>query len=251
MRRRSTGPIALLACVGLSPLACTPRETTTPSGVIVRWLDSGRGPEIAPEDWVLVHYDAWIPGGDWVDTTHDDGVPFLAPSSAEGLLVAGLDEALRLLRVGDRAAITLPAATAYSDVGKPPRVPPNSDLIYELEVLQRLETRENGLRIAVREEGSGEPASDGDWVVVDYTATHPRTGRELAATPRNQPLEFQLGASNMLPGLNAGIRGLRPGAKATLVLPPELAYGERGKPPWIAPGVHLIYELELRGVRER
>jgi FKBP-type peptidyl-prolyl cis-trans isomerase len=52
----------------------------------------------------------------------------------------------------------------------------------------------------------------------------------------------------MLKGWQEGLSSMREGGKRTLVIPPELGFGADGKPPRIAPGATLVFEIHLLGV---
>jgi FKBP-type peptidyl-prolyl cis-trans isomerase FkpA len=63
---------------------------------------------------------------------------------------------------------------------------------------------------------------------------------------RGEPIKFPL--SNVIRGWQEGVAMMKTGGKATLVIPPEIAYGDSGSPPVIAPGATLIFEIELLNV---
>ena len=65
-----------------------------------------------------------------------------------------------------------------------------------------------------------------------------------------EPFEFILGAGQVIRGWDEGIAELKKGQKATLICPPEYAYGKRGAPPDIPPNSTLKFEVEVLGYRE-
>lgn len=66
----------------------------------------------------------------------------------------------------------------------------------------------------------------GDHVRVHYTGTL-ADGTVFDSSAGRDPLEFTVGAGQMIPGFDRGVEGMEVGEKRTLVLPPEDAYGER------------------------
>lgn len=76
------------------------------------------------------------------------------------------------------------------------------------------------------------------------------TGEEFDASwNRGNPLEFQLGAGQVITGWDKGIQGMKVGGRRRLTIPAHLAYGERGAGGGvIAPGETLIFVCDLIGV---
>ena len=60
-----------------------------------------------------------------------------------------------------------------------------------------------------------------------------------------EPIEFILGARRVIPGWEEGIQLLNVGAKATLIIPPELGWGSRGAGSVIPPNATTIFDVEL------
>lgn len=95
-------------------------------------------------------------------------------------------------------------------------------------------------------EGEGDMPGPASFVTVTATGWL-RTGEVF------QPevsFDFQIGARDVIPGFEEGVREMRPGGKRKLVIPPELGYGGGGNPPaGIPPGAVLVFEVELVSVR--
>jgi peptidylprolyl isomerase len=95
-------------------------------------------------------------------------------------------------------------------------------------------------------EGTGAEAKSGDEVTVQYVGVGYESGEEFDASwDRDEPFTFQLGASQVIPGWEQGIEGMKVGGQRELVIPPELAYGEAGSPPAIGPSETLIFVVDL------
>jgi FKBP-type peptidyl-prolyl cis-trans isomerase FkpA/FKBP-type peptidyl-prolyl cis-trans isomerase FklB len=65
---------------------------------------------------------------------------------------------------------------------------------------------------------------------------------------RNEAIEFEIGSRKIIPGWNEGIKLMREGGKAVIIVPSDLAYGEQGKGD-IAPFTTLVFEIELLEVK--
>lgn len=95
-------------------------------------------------------------------------------------------------------------------------------------------------------EGDGATATAGDTVKVHYVGVAYSTGEEFDASwSRGDPLEFRLGAGQVIAGWDQGVQGMKVGGRRQLVIPPNLAYGDRGAGRTIAPGETLIFVCDL------
>jgi FKBP-type peptidyl-prolyl cis-trans isomerase FkpA len=105
--------------------------------------------------------------------------------------------------------------------------------------------------------GTGKEAGLGSTVSVNYTgwfykplALHQR-GRKFDSSVGREPLEFRLGAGQVIKGWEQGVAGMKVGGKRTLIIPSALAYGKRGSPGpgGIPPDSDLIFDVELLDVK--
>jgi len=97
--------------------------------------------------------------------------------------------------------------------------------------------------------GSGIRADDGDGVLVHYIGWMADGLRQFdSSRARADPLDFALGAGDVIRGLDQGVAGMRVGGKRRLTIPPALAYGDQGCGGVIPPNATLVFEVELLNV---
>ena len=95
-------------------------------------------------------------------------------------------------------------------------------------------------------EGQGAEARAGSVVEVHYVGVAFSSGEEFDSSwDRQVPLSFQLGAGRVIAGWDQGLQGMRVGGRRQLIIPPDLAYGDRGAGSVIAPGESLIFVCDL------
>src|SRR5262245_59754407 len=91
-------------------------------------------------------------------------------------------------------------------------------------------------------EGDGDEAVAGRTVVVHYVGVAHDTGEEFDASyNRGELLKFRL-------GVGQGVQGMKVGGRRQLLIPPHLAYGDRGAGGVIKPGATLVFVVDLLGV---
>jgi FKBP-type peptidyl-prolyl cis-trans isomerase FkpA len=93
--------------------------------------------------------------------------------------------------------------------------------------------------------GTGATAHAGDDVVVHYVGRLDNGQQFDSSRARRDPLDFALGAGDVIKGLDEGIPGMKVGGKRKLHIPARLAYGEHGLAGVIPPGAALLFEVEL------
>ena len=98
-------------------------------------------------------------------------------------------------------------------------------------------------------EGDGAEAKSGDTLSVQYVGAITNTGEIFDTSwDDKQPLEFPLGAGQVIPGWDQGLEGMKEGGRRELVIPSDLAYGEAGSPPNIGPNETLTFIVDLEKV---
>ena len=93
--------------------------------------------------------------------------------------------------------------------------------------------------------GKGATANHGDDVVVHYVGWLENGQQFDSSRARRDPLDFALGAGDVIKGWDQGIEGMKQGGKRKLTIPAALAYGEHGCGGVIPPHATLVFEVEL------
>ena len=112
-------------------------------------------------------------------------------------------------------------------------------------------TTKSGLQYADLKVGTGEVATKGNTVSVNYTGwfyMDGKRGSKFDSSESGKPLQFKVGAHQVINGWEEGIEGMKVGGKRELIIPPDLAYGARGYPGIIPPNSTLNFEVELVAV---
>ncbi|MEM1318683.1 MAG: FKBP-type peptidyl-prolyl cis-trans isomerase [Bacteroidota bacterium] len=119
----------------------------------------------------------------------------------------------------------------------------NQIINYAIDSLLDVQSTPSGLYYYIEEPGTGNPPPRGGRVTAHYRGRM-LDGKEFDSSyRRGQPLSFGLG--QMIPAWQEGIPMLRPGGKATFLVPSALAYGTRGFPGLIDPNTPLRFDVEL------
>lgn len=160
-------------------------------------------------------------------------------------------EQVEIIRVGEKAE-NFNAKEAFSsfEASKAERLKKEKEAREaELDELAAgFEKTDSGLRYQIIQKGEGQSAEKGKNVSVHYRGQLPDGTVFDSSYKRNQPIDFQLGVGQVIPGWDEGISLLKVGDKARFVIPSDLAYGSRGAGGVIPPNATLIFDVELMKV---
>ena len=119
----------------LAENAQNPGVTVLDSGLQYEVIESGPdgGESPTSSNSVLAHYHGTLPDGTVFDSSVDRGEPATFGVSQ---VIAGWTEALQLMKVGDKWRLFIPPDMAYGEASPTPAIPPNSALVFEVELLE-------------------------------------------------------------------------------------------------------------------
>ena len=124
--------VTFVAMTALSAHVSAAGTETLPSGVQVAHTTVGTGANPKATDTVQVHYRGTLANGKEFDSSYKRGAPATFPLNR---VVPCWTEGVQKMKVGGKATLTCPPATAYGDRGAGGAVPPNATLTFEIELL--------------------------------------------------------------------------------------------------------------------
>ena len=129
-------PLDLLGALTLMTAMAGPTfaadAVVLPSGVKVTHLSAGSGPSPVASDTVKVHYRGTLADGKEFDSSYKRNAPASFPL---GRVIPCWTQGLQKMKVGGKAQLVCPPATAYGEKGAAGAVPPNATLTFEVELL--------------------------------------------------------------------------------------------------------------------
>ena len=168
------------------------------------------------------------------------------PAAEEGTAEEGTEAAVPA--VDEDALILRLSPDLVADPQSQAGTDRNLIINYAIDELLEVQATPSGLYYRILEVGEGAPLEWGDRLRVHYRGYF-LDGREFDSSySRDEPLEFYIG--NMIAGWNEGLQLLRPGGKALLLIPSELAYGSEGLQDskgkyLVPPDKVLAFEIEV------
>jgi FKBP-type peptidyl-prolyl cis-trans isomerase len=95
----------------------------------------GTGPACKAGDTVRVHYTGTLLNGTKFDSSRDRNEPFEF-TLGQGMVIKGWDEGVVGMKKGGKRKLTIPSDKAYGPAGSPPKIPPNSPLVFDIELVE-------------------------------------------------------------------------------------------------------------------
>lgn len=216
--------------------------TTTPEGLkYALSVKMKKGKPVAKGEMVRVVYRSFV--NDTVEIAKSDNreapYEFVA---GNGDVLKGLDLAVQLLKVGEKATVIIPPALAYG-AKKFGKVPENATIRMELEVLgtypafysvdyNQLKRTSSGLEyVFVKQNTAGEALKKGNYVAIRYTGYYfTKDGKKKifdSSMKNGSASLLQYGVNKFIKGLDEGLSLMKTGDSATFIIPPSLGYGAK------------------------
>ena len=133
----STGavtPAATTAPEAGGPPPVSAQPTVTADGLQIIEVEVGTGEEAQSGQTVSVHYTGWLADGTKFDSSLDRGQALTFVLGA-GQMIPGFDEGVAGMKVGGMRRLILPPDLAYGPQGRPPVIPPNAELTFDVQLV--------------------------------------------------------------------------------------------------------------------
>ncbi|MDC1317483.1 peptidylprolyl isomerase [Flavobacteriaceae bacterium] len=157
-------------------------------------------------------------------------------------------DSIIILRVGDEAE-KWNSTEVFNNFKDKKEILIKQRQLKEQQIIQNLskdfEVTPSGLRYKILNKGNGDSPTKGDKVKVHYKGMLIDETVFDSSYKRNQPIEFNVGIGQVIPGWDEGIMLLKKGEKAKFIIPSNLGYGESGAGGVIPSNATLVFEVEL------
>jgi FKBP-type peptidyl-prolyl cis-trans isomerase len=249
----ATDPKAIPAPADVATAPADAKKTA--SGLATKVLTPGKGKDHPKDsDKVKVHYTGWTSDGKMFDSSVARGEP---TSFGVTEVIAGWTEALKLMVVGEKRRMWIPAKIAYGETARPGY--PAGQLTFDVELLEIVSPPEtpkdvaaapadakktaSGLAYKVLKKGTGtEHPGPTTRVKVHYSGWTKDGKMFDSSVTRGEPTQF--GLNQVIPGWTEGLQLMVKGEKTRFWIPGKLAYGDEAKRPG-APSGQLTFDVEL------
>ncbi len=222
------------------------------NGIRITWFKKGEGKKLKKGEVIKIDYRNKLEDGTVYDGNHLVKRPYLPYAVGWGQQTPGWDIALEHLRVGDDVDIFIPAKLARGEKGIKGIVPPNSNNILSLRVLDIMEPIKevDGIKIWKVDEKKqpGDSIDFKDEVYLDYWVSSTSTPRYDNSYQRSTPFHLVMGDGNIVPGLYKALYFAREGDKLLVYIPSREAYDNKGLKELVKPGEDLLYDIRIEKV---
>ena len=251
------------ADLSVKPLVTIP-SSSPPTELLIEDLVVGSGSPVGVGDFLIMDYvGVSYSTGLQFDASWDRGSPFPFELGA-GRVIQGWDQGIVGMSVGGRRSLTIPPELAYGENGSGSgSIGPNETLVFVVDLIASVPanlekpteelTSESTTELETNDisEGSGAIVQPGNVVYIHYVGVAASTGEQFDSSwdrGRSEFIGYISGTGNVIQGLDEGLLGMQVGGRRTVVIPPDLAYGENGAGDGlIAPNETLIFTVDLLG----
>ena len=236
---------------------------TTPTNLKYKIIKQGRGLKPQTGDLLFVHYKGYLPDNKIFENSNISNRP-LEFNHGVGQVIRGWDEAFSMFNEGTKAIVVIPSELGYGKQGAG-KIPPNSTLIFELELLKVIPQTpiepfktegikpvitKSGIKIYTIEQGEGDFPDSTSIVTFNFTGFLPDGKIFDSSILSGSPEKIRIGDQSIIKGVSIALTHLNTGTKARVIIPSKLAFGKKGYSTLIPPKTDLIYDIELLNIKQ-
>ncbi|XP_069810023.1 peptidyl-prolyl cis-trans isomerase FKBP10 [Dendropsophus ebraccatus] len=226
-------------------ILCVSSESGPLEDVVIDRYDI---PKICPRevqmgDFVRYHYNGTLKDGQKFDASYDRGIP-VAGFVGIGRLITGLDRGILGMCVNERRKLIVPPHLGYGSIGVPGMIPADATLYFDI-ILVDLWNKKDEVQITTLEKPSqcNRTVVDSDFVRYHYNGTLLDGTYFDSSYSRSSTYDTYVGSGWLIKGMDQGLLGMCAGEWRKIIVPPFLAYGEKGYGTVIPPHASLVFHV--------
>ncbi|KAG9470466.1 peptidyl-prolyl cis-trans isomerase FKBP10 isoform X2 [Eleutherodactylus coqui] len=200
---------------------------------------------VQDSDFVRYHYNGTLADGTFFDSSYSRSSTY-DTYVGSGWLIKGMDQGLLGMCAGEWRKIIVPPFLAYGEKGYGTIIPPHASLVFHV-LLIDFHNPKDGITVQdqVLPENCKRKAVTGDYVRYHYNGTLMDGVLFDSSYSRNTTYNTYIGMGYIIPGMDAGLQGVCMGEWRKIIIPPHLAYGEKGAGDSIPGSSVLIFNVHV------
>ncbi|XP_068616027.1 peptidyl-prolyl cis-trans isomerase FKBP9-like [Brachionichthys hirsutus] len=201
--------------------------------------------KVEVSDFVRYHYNGTLLDGTLFDSSHTRMRTYDTYVGI-GWLIAGMDQGLLGMCVGERRFVTMPPSLGYGENGDGSDIPGQASLVFDV-VLLDLHNPKDGIKVTnqIVPESCTRKTVSGDYIRYHYNGSLLDGTFFDSSYSRNHTYDTYVGQGYVITGMDEGLIGACVGEKRTIVIPPHLAYGEEGTGSKIPGSAVLVFDVHV------
>lgn len=238
-------------------------------GLKIADLVVGTGAEPVAGQMLEMHYSGWLQStGKMFDSSVAAGRPPLEFQFVTGGVIQGWHKGIAGMKVGGKRQLVIPPDLAYGPQGRPPRIPPASTLIFDVELVGLGDIREvpakptldfdadptvvsldEGVKVADLKTGDGAVIVDRTPVTAEVTIWKPDGEVFFSSWSQRGPVKYLIGGKGQeaapLKGIELASMGMAAGGSRIARVPPAAAFGEEGFRDQMPPNATVLLQVDV------
>lgn len=200
-------------------------------------------------DFMRYHYNGTLLDGTFFDSSYSRNHTY-DTYIGKGYVIAGMDQGLMNVCIGEHRRIIIPPHLAYGEEGTGTKIPGSAVLVFDVHIIDFHNPSDTVEISGEKPENCTYQAKRGDFVKYHYNATL-MDGTHIGSTyTYGKTYNVVLGAGQVVIGMEDGLLGMCVGEKRRLVIPPHLGYGERGVDGEVPGSAVLVFDVEMMDMEE-